>query len=154
MTDNPAVWGSIEGQEPMTSIDEYNIVVSPYIMKGNIAFKGSTEVELGNADTDVEIYYQIDDSGYKKYKHPIILNDASILMTYAEKDGVKSKIIETQFYKIDPNVSIDLKVEYAQRYNGGGDNALIDGIRGGLDYRTGTWQGYHNRDVSSGSRFR
>ncbi len=147
MTNQPANWGSKEGQEPMTTIEEHPIVVSPYIQKGDIAFKGNTEVILSNAETGTDIFYQIDDSGYKKYETPFTLNKASMLMTYAEKDGVKSNIIETQFYKIDPNVSINLQTEYAQRYSGGGNNALIDGIRGGTDYRTGIWQGYHNRDV-------
>ncbi|AXT18892.1 glycoside hydrolase family 92 protein [Flavobacteriaceae bacterium AU392] len=147
MTDNPATWGTKEGQEPMTIIEEHPIVVAPYIQKGDIAFKGNTEITLSNAEADTDIFYQLDDSEFKKYEGPIQLNNPSMLATYAEKNGIKSNIIETQFYKIDPNISINLETEYAQRYNGGGDNALIDGIRGGTDYRTGIWQGYHNRDV-------
>lgn len=66
---------------------------------------------------------------------------------YAEKQGVKSTSITTDFYKIDPIIKIDLKTRYANQYNAGGDNALIDGIVGTEDFRTGTWQGYFDTDL-------
>ncbi|MDP5092924.1 MAG: discoidin domain-containing protein, partial [Polaribacter sp.] len=46
-----------------------------------------------------------------------------------------------------PNIKIDLQSEYANQYNAGGDNALIDGVLGTEDFRTGTWQGYFDTDV-------
>jgi len=104
-------------------------------------------VIIDNVDDQATIYYQLDDADFKEYKQPITITNAAMLKMYAKKNGVKSTTIETQFYKIDPNLSIDLGTDYAQRYNGGGDNALIDGIKGTNDYRTGTWQGYHNKDV-------
>ena len=70
-----------------------------------------------------------------------------MLKVYSEKDGEKSATIETQFYKIDPNLSIKLETDYANQYNAGGNEALIDGIFGTKDFRTGTWQGYWNEDV-------
>ena len=36
--------------------------------------------------------------------------------------------------------------EYANQYSGGGDQALVDGIEGGFDYRTGFWQGVQGSD--------
>ena len=44
-------------------------------------------------------------------------------------------------------MSIVLKTDYANQYNGGGHNALIDGIKGTKDFRTGSWQGYQDTDV-------
>jgi hypothetical protein len=63
--------------------------------------------------------------------------------------GKKSETLSTHFYKIDPNLSITLETEYANQYNGGGKNALIDGIHGANDFRTGTWQGYHDLDLKA-----
>lgn len=57
--------------------------------------------------------------------------------------------ITAHFSKIDPNVTIELKSEYANQYAAGGDNALIDGIRGPENYRTGAWQGYQGQDVEA-----
>ena len=44
-------------------------------------------------------------------------------------------------------MSLKLKTTYANQYNGGGENALIDGIKGTKDFRTGSWQGYQDKDV-------
>ncbi len=37
---------------------------------------------------------------------------------------------------------------WAAQYAAGGNDALIDGLRGGDDWRTGDWQGYEGRDVA------
>ena len=148
MTDNPAIWGSREGQEPVTDIKEHVIVPAPFIAKGDVAFKGQTEVVLDNVNTNASIYYRIGEKGgFKKYVNPFIIDKAISLQVYSELNGNKSAKIETNFYKIDPNLSIKLDTQYANQYNAGGHDALIDGIKGARDFRTGTWQGYFDEDV-------
>ncbi|WP_299271778.1 GH92 family glycosyl hydrolase [uncultured Psychroserpens sp.] len=147
MTDNPAVWGSRDGQEPKTQIKEHVIVPAPFIAKGDVAFKGDTEVVLQNADSDAIIYYKLNEGDYIKYSDPFKISDPTTMVVYSEKNNIKSALIETKFYKIDPNVSIHLGTTYANQYNAGGNDALIDGIRGTQDFRTGTWQGYFDEDL-------
>ncbi|MBT8266532.1 MAG: GH92 family glycosyl hydrolase [Bacteroidia bacterium] len=147
MTDNPAIWGSREGSEPISSIDEQLIVPMPYIAEGQVAFKGETEVVLKNSDKEALIFYQLNDQEFKQYQEPIKIKEPLELSVYSEKNGVKSATMTTQFYKIDPNISITLETEYANQYNAGGNDALIDGILGTLDFRTGTWQGYWDEDL-------
>ncbi|MEY8868601.1 GH92 family glycosyl hydrolase [Meridianimaribacter flavus] len=147
MTDNPAVWGSREGQEPKTSIDEHLVVPVPFIAEGDVAFKGETEVVLENVDDEASIFYSLNDEDFKLYDAPFTISEATNLKVYSEKNKTKSATVETKFYKIDPNLSITLETEYANQYNGGGNDALIDGILGTQDFRTGTWQGYHNTDL-------
>ena len=77
----------------------------------------------------------------------VTISAKTLLKTYAERSGQKSEVLETQFYKIDKDVSITLETEFANEYNAGGNNALIDGIRGAKDFRTGAWQGYWGKDV-------
>jgi predicted alpha-1,2-mannosidase len=148
MTDKPTVWGSLDGQEPKTSIDEHIIVPTPFIAKGDVAFKGETEVELGIANSKTEIFYSLDNSEFKLYDKPFTISEPSELKVYAANaSGKRSSTISTQFYKIDPNLSIKLETNYANQYNAGGNDALIDGILGAKDFRTGTWQGYWDEDV-------
>ncbi|NQX86104.1 MAG: glycoside hydrolase family 92 protein [Flavobacteriaceae bacterium] len=148
MTDHPEIWGSREGQEPKTHIKEHRIVPAPFIAKGDVTFKAKTEIALDNVDKDVSMYYRIGQKGvYQLYKVPFHIEKAASLYTYAEKDGQKSATITTNFYKIDPTISIQLDTEYANQYNAGGNQALIDGIKGAKDFRTGTWQGYFDKDV-------
>jgi hypothetical protein len=146
MTNKPSDWGTKDEFIPTTKIEDHVIVASPFIAKGAIAFKGSTEVSLANVDKESTIYYTLNDQ-FQEYKQPFIILEKEILKVYAEKNGVKSKMITTEFYKIDPNLKIELQSEYANQYNAGGNNALIDGIIGTEDFRTGTWQGYFDTDL-------
>ena len=148
MSDNPTVLGSFKGQEPKTEISEHLITPPPFIAKGDVAFKGQTEVELGCIDKDATIYYRLGyKGGFKTYEQSFSINKAINLAVYSEKNGEKSATITTNFYKINPNISIKLETEYANQYNAGGNDALIDGIYGTQDFRTGTWQGYWDEDV-------
>lgn len=147
MSSSPTEWGVKEGQEPKTEIVDHKIVPAPFISKGDVAFKGETQVDLQSADKTASIYYQLNDGEFQLYESPLTIDEPAILKVYSEKDGDKSATITTQFYEIDPNVSITLETEYANQYNAGGSDALIDGILGTQDFRTGTWQGYWDEDV-------
>jgi predicted alpha-1,2-mannosidase len=146
MTNERSTWGIKDAFIPSTKIEAHVIVAAPFIAKGEIAFKGSTEVSLGNADEEASIYYSLG-GGFQKYKQPFIISEKVSLIVYAEKNSKKSTVIKTDFYKIDPNLKIVLHTEYANQYNAGGDNALIDGVLGAEDFRTGTWQGYFDTDL-------
>lgn len=147
MTDAPSDWGTDDDEVPTTSIDHFKIVPAPFIAKGEIAFKDQTEVSLGNAQNETDIFYTLNDSIYIKYEMPFIISEPSILKVYSEKDEERSATLTTAFYKIDSTRSVELKTDYAKQYSGGGSNALIDGMKGGIDFRSGAWQGYENKDV-------
>jgi predicted alpha-1,2-mannosidase len=150
MTHQPTNWGTKDTFIPSTEIDEHLIVAAPFVAKGDIAFKGSTDVELKSSEKDAEIFYRIGyKGGFKKYEKPFVIDKFINLSVYAELNGTKSATITTDFYKIDPNIKIELKSEYANQYNAGGNNALIDGILGTEDFRTGTWQGYFDTDLEA-----
>ena len=147
MTDAPTNWGTQEGQEPKTEIKEHLIIPTPFIAEGEIAFKNDTQVSLANSIKETTIYYSIDSEEFKIYENPINISTESQLKTYAAVNGIKSDTLKTNFYKINSNISIQLETEYANQYNAGGNNALIDGIHGSKDYRTGAWQGYQDADL-------
>ncbi|MGB6269261.1 MAG: GH92 family glycosyl hydrolase, partial [Olleya sp.] len=147
MTNQPSDWATAEGEEPKTEITEHRITPAPFIAKGDVAFKGKTEVILKNADASASIYYRLNSEEFQLYRNPFTLTEVTTLDVYSEKNGIKSEVISTQFYKIDPNISVKLETEYANQYNAGGNDALIDGIYGTKDFRTGTWQGYFDEDL-------
>jgi hypothetical protein len=45
--------------------------------------------------------------------------------------------------------SIEIKSKYSSQYTAGGDEGLIDLLRGPDDFRTGYWQGYQNQDFEA-----
>ncbi|MAB39085.1 MAG: glycosyl hydrolase family 92 [Aequorivita sp.] len=158
MTDKPSKWATKDDEIPITEITENLIVLPPFIVKGEVAFKNETQISLGVSSPKTDIYYSLNDSEFKKYTQPFTISEETVLKIYAEKLplkpsarnlGKRSTLLKTHFYKIDTNLSITLETEYANQYNGGGKNALIDGIHGANDFRTGTWQGYHDTDLKA-----
>lgn len=158
MTDKPSKWATKDDEIPITEITENLIVLPPFIVKGEVAFKNETQISLGVSSPKTDIYYSMNDSEFKKYTQPFTISEETVLKIYAEKLplkpsarnlGKRSTLLKTHFYKIDTNLSITLETEYANQYNGGGKNALIDGIHGANDFRTGTWQGYHDTDLKA-----
>ena len=149
MTNTPSPWGTKEHQIPSTQIQEHQILLTPFIASGNVSFKNSTSITLGVADPGADIYYSIDQGEFIKYEAAIAISESVLIKTYAQKQGKKSGVLSTQFFKIDPNVSITLNTQYANEYSASGENALIDGIKGALDFRTGAWQGYSDKDLDA-----
>lgn len=147
MSDQPTNWGTQDAHVPTTTIEEHLIVPAPYIEKGEIAFKESTEVVLNSVDSKSTIYYALNDGDFTVYKSPIKISEPSSLKIYGQNGTAKSPVITTEFFKIDPNIKIELKTKYANQYNAGGEHALIDGIIGTQDFRTGTWQGYSDTNL-------
>ena len=149
MTNTPSPWGTQEHQIPSTQIQEHQILLTPFIASGTVSFKNSTSITLGVADPGADIYYSIDKGEFIKYEAAIAVSESVLIKTYAQKQGKKSGVLSTQFFKIDPNVSITLNTQYANEYSASGENALIDGIKGALDFRTGAWQGYSDKDLDA-----
>ena len=147
MTDDPATWGSKVGNEPITEITEHIILASPYIEKGDITFRGSTEIVLNTSEGNATIYFALNNDNFKVYEKPFTINDDTQVKLYSKKENLKSPVLTTPFFRIDPNLSITLESEFANQYSAGGNDALIDGIRSTKNYRTGSWQGYNDTDV-------
>ena len=83
------------------------------------------------------------------YTQPIRLDDNTLLKTYADLNGNRSPILTTSFRKKNPDIKINLNTDYYYQYSAGGTDALVDGITGGEDFRTGAWQGYLDEDVDA-----
>lgn len=149
MTNSPSDWGTTDAEIPSTEIKEHPILLTPFIASGEVAFKHKTTITLGVADSDASIYYSIDNGEFTKYESSLDISEAVLIKTYAEKEGKKSGILSTQLFKIDPNMTVTLGTEYANEYSASGQDALIDGIKGARDFRTGAWQGYSDRDLDA-----
>ncbi len=147
MTNTPSDWGTSDTAIPISEIKDHLITPAPFISLGKVAFRDSTDVSLGVASETAEIFYSIDDADFSPYESSVTISEESTLNTYAVERGKKSAVLATKFYKIDPDVRISLETEYANQYSAGGNNALIDGIRGSKDFRTGAWQGYQDNDL-------
>ncbi len=108
------------------------------------------KIELGQKD--IEIRYNINggepDANSTLYSSPIRIKENSIIKVAAFKDSHpigKQFILAFDFHKA-VNSKIMLKNQYDKRYNAGGENGLIDGVRGTNNFRDKLWQGFEGVD--------
>ena len=69
------------------------------------------------------------------------------LLARASLNGDTSVVVRHRILKVDHNWTLSLEHEPDNQYLAGGLQALIDGIEGGNDFRTGEWQGYWGTDM-------
>jgi hypothetical protein len=76
--------------------------------------------------------------------------ERSTRVTLVAVDGERrSAAVEASFLRLDPRRRIALKAKPHAQYTGGGESALIDGQRGGDDFRLGAWQGFHGTHLDA-----
>jgi hypothetical protein len=147
-------FGTLPGDFPVSAISDHLITPVPSIDQGQSTFMDSTIVTLSSLLPKSKIFYTLD--GEKPtlqstlFQKPIVIRENKTLKAFTYIEGMPaSYVIESQFSKIPKNRKIKLLTQYASQYSAGGDNALIDFVRGGENFRTGTWQGYEGVDIEA-----
>ncbi|OGU35771.1 MAG: hypothetical protein A2068_15035 [Ignavibacteria bacterium GWB2_35_6b] len=82
------------------------------------------------------------------YEEPIKINKTSFVKIAAFKNEHfigKQYTLSFDFHKA-LNSKITLTNSYDERYRAGGENALINGVRGTDNFHDGLWQGYEGKD--------
>ena len=141
-------WGRGRGNEPMSRIDGAEIVPVPVIKAAGKTFRDQLEIRLIG---DTSIHYTLDasepDSNSAIFTDTIVITaDATVKARAISADGRRSHVATANFHRIPHDWRITLESAYSSQYTGGGDMALIDGIRGTANWSGGAWQGYWNKD--------
>jgi hypothetical protein len=141
-------WGTGRGNEPVSRIDGPQIVPVPVIKAGGQSFRNRLEVNLIG---DTPIHYTLDgsepDSNSAIFTNPIVIEaDATVKARAIAADGRRSHVATAKFHSLPHDWRITLESKYSSQYTGGGDFALIDGIRGTTNWSGGAWQGYWEKD--------
>ena len=133
---------------PISSIDENPIIINPYSSRSKKSFERNFSLDLKCPDKKGKIYYSVGRGNkFLPYKKPLKIDRSSIIKFFVENDGRKSGIMISSYTKMPADWGINLKKKYNNLYTAGGDRALIDGIKGGNDFKTGGWQGYNGVDL-------
>lgn len=154
MNSSPTNWATEKANRPISEINEHLITPVPFIDKGKISSREVQKIELKSADPDAEIYFSTHPRDLAIYNAPFQLGGQDTLTIFARNGNTTSSSFSTSFYTIPKNRSIKLHTKYANQYNAGGDEALIDGLRGTTDFRTGAWQGYWDTDLDAQINFK
>jgi predicted alpha-1,2-mannosidase len=114
---------------------------------GGRIFNNQTTVTLSSTTKGAKIVYAVNGTE-SLYTRPFVIDRTSTVTARAilEKGG-ESMIAEAKFYKKPNDWTIKIANKYNRQYTGGGDEGLIDGIRGTLNWASGEWQGYQPYDL-------
>ncbi len=129
------------------------IVTDPIIKSYGRSFRDKMNVVI-SPGTDEKVFYTLDgtDPGLKSAVYnpesPIVIDGTTTIKAIAvNKNGQQSKISTANFTLMEhPDWKISLISKYDNQYTAGGDEAVIDGIYGDVNWRKGYWQGYQGQD--------
>ncbi len=115
---------------------------------------GETKIEITPQTPGAEVYYTLDGSNPTEesalYQNSISVGRQTVVKAVAMKKGwAPSAIAEQIIFFTFPRKSIQIEGGVDPRYNGGGENALIDNKLGTDNYKDGTWQGFEGRDMKA-----
>ena len=139
----PVCPGASDGpQQPYAQ----TIVCNPYFVMDSDIFTDSLRVSIGG---EGRIMYRIGEGEFKAYGGPFTVREACRLEAYSCLGENRSFVTASSVHKVKTDRRIELHSGYSRQYTAGGPDGLIDGHRGGLNWRTGGWQGYQDTDFEA-----
>ncbi len=125
-------------------------VAVPIIESDSRVFSNQATVSIKTHSQYTKIYYTTDGSeptvNSSEYKNPFVIDKTTVVKAIAVNNREKSLISEAKFSKKPNDWTVKLFSKYNRQYTGGGDEGLIDGIRGTTNFASGEWQGYQAQD--------
>ena len=139
-------------EPPVSQITTEQIIAVPVISAGGKTFKTEEEISIVGGSDRSTLYYTTDGTepnrNSKQFDHPFTVNKTTIIKARAiGRNGQRSQVTTATFLKMPHSWNLALNTKYSSQYSGGGDQALIDGIRGTTNFSSGAWQGYQGRDL-------
>lgn len=124
-----------------------DIIPVPVIQAASKAFKDKLSISFDSFNKDVDYFYSINNSEFKRFDKELILTETAKIKFYSvNSKGKSSDTISAAFFKKPNNYTVAIKSKYNPQYHAGGAEGLLDGIFGTENWRKGDWQGYQSQD--------
>lgn len=137
---------------PKSRITYDDIVSAPIISGPSTSFTDSTLISISHPDNYAVIsgYFYDEKNNVREIKsNNFFIKDSGKLVVKATSGDYSSKEVTASFFKRNHNRKLNLLAKFDNQYTGGGNDALIDGMRGGKDFRTGSWQGFRGETLTA-----
>ena len=123
-----------------------DIVPNPAFVMENDIFTDSLQVAITGKGA---LYYAINGGEAMPYTEPFFVYYPCELSAWAVSDGKESFVTRSRVRQVQKDRAVKILSHYNRQYTAGGDEGLIDGTRGGINWRTGGWQGYQDQDFEA-----
>ncbi|HVV55581.1 MAG TPA: GH92 family glycosyl hydrolase, partial [Mucilaginibacter sp.] len=142
-----------ELEKSASAISDSLIVSNPYFTTSSPTFNKPFDLGIKCADTAAKIYYTLDGStptaSSALYTKPVIVSSNTTVKAIAIDHGKSSFADSGSFTRIRDDIKLTLLTKYLPNYPAQGDESLIDGLRGKVNWRLGHWQGYQGTDLEA-----
>ncbi|MBO4476000.1 MAG: GH92 family glycosyl hydrolase [Bacteroidales bacterium] len=122
------------------------IVLNPWFETASEMFSDSLQVSIAG---EGDIWYRVDDAPFARYEGPFTVFNTCSMEAYGELDGERSFTTRCSVNKIFTDRDVTVLSRCSSQYTAGGPEGLIDGRLGGVNWRTGGWQGYQDTDFAA-----
>lgn len=144
-----------ENIKPVKDFKYVQLTASPVIAADRI-FDFNTKVEITPLNPGDKVYYMtVDESDHNKrktftaYKGPFSISKTTEVHAYSERNGEKSSVTTARFNRRPNYWDINILSKATPQYTANGKLALIDGIRGEVNWRKGEWHGYQGQNFEA-----
>lgn len=136
-------FGLKKEDRPSTRIEDSNMVPVPSFTAPQ-SFQGeSINVKIATIDPYSKVLYKINEGKWKAYKKPLKIKGSCTIYAKSERDGLESREVRHSIVKIEHDWTVEYTYPYSHQYQAAGNNTLVDGLKGGTEFRTGDWQGFY-----------
>ena len=126
------------------------LVIEPLILSAGNSFKNSTQIKIKSLTEKQKLFFTTNGSIptlqsalFNQQSSITIDSTCTVNAIAVNEKGEISKVTTATFYKMPhPEWTIKLSSAYSHQYTAGGNEGLIDGIQGDVNWRKGNWQGY------------
>ncbi|MFN8117552.1 MAG: GH92 family glycosyl hydrolase [Bacteroidia bacterium] len=150
--DDKSLFGKSNLLRPQTKISDKSIVQSPIINGPTKITETEKTVSIEHPDSKAIIYYTLDGTEpnmqSKKYTSSFTCDSSTTIKAKAFLNNQASTTTTAHLYKKPNNWKITIQSKYTKQYDAGGDEGIIDGQHGTINWRSGNWQGYQGQDFN------
>lgn len=126
----------------------YQKLLAAPVIEADRIFRDSAVIKITTQSVHDKIYYSLSKGPQTLYQDHFMVKNTCSLSAYAVRGKDTSAPVIASFYKMKhPGWKASYSYPYNPQYHGGGEEALFDGVRGDINWRKGSWQGFQGGDL-------
>ena len=136
-------FGVAENDRPTSAWQAPGFVAVPSVSAPRTFQEAAATFKLGHIESETILEWSADGgASWNAYTKPVEVTATTDLLARSVRGADTSAVVSHRILKVDHAWELSLATPPDNQYAAGGDQALIDGLQGGDDFRTGEWQGY------------